>query len=124
MNSVRRFFWSLAGVCVIGACSAAPTLSQDACVAEWNTSQGPAEFAQLLDSTPDDASIYFISADANESGSADCVLAAVTDSSGYLGVLNEDGDVQVSSIPLGEGLRLIPLGRSASVGRDGTVDVP
>ena len=78
----------------------------------------------MLASAPGDASIYFVSAEMNESGTPDCVLVALTETSALLGVLNDDGDVQVSSVPRPDGQEMLELGAPVSVGSDGMVEVP
>ena len=125
MTTVRGKSASIAlAVLVLGACTATSALSEDACADEWNASAGPSQLADILDATPDEASVYYVSAQQNESGSADCVLVAVTDTAGFLGVLNEDRDVQVSSIPLPEGREILKLGDPVSVSSEGLTSAP
>jgi len=110
---------------VVGACTASPSLTEDRCTVEWNASSGPEALAAMLEeSAPGDASIYFVRAEMNESGTSDCVLVALTETSALLGVLNDDGDVQVSSVPRPDGREMLELGAPVSVGSDGMIQAP
>lgn len=111
---------------LVGACTGAPSLSltDDRCIAEWNSSPGPEALAALMESAPVEASMNLVSAHRNESGIADCVLLALTETSALLGVLSDDGDVQVVNVPPADGKEMVELGEPVVVSNDGTVSLP